>query len=91
MEIEYTETTDLIEQEGNAIASASGVEGLAIFAAPADSLDPSVEPFLQTLDIPVFGGIFPELIFRGEKGDRCRHLWTGNGTERDNGARPEHR
>ncbi len=67
MEIEYTETTDLIEQEGNAIASASGVEGLAIFAAPADSLDPSVEPFLQTLDIPVFGGIFPELIFRGEK------------------------
>lgn len=67
MKISYTETTGKIESEGNAIAATSGVEGLAIFAAPDDTLDPSVEHFLQSLDIPVFGGVFPELVYHGKK------------------------
>ncbi|EMA10046.1 FIST signal transduction protein [Haloarcula marismortui] len=67
MELTYTETTGKIRQEGDAVASISGVEGLAIFASPDDGLDPSVEPFLQNLNLPVFGGIFPELIYRGDR------------------------
>jgi len=67
MELTYAETTAGIKREGETVAAESEVEGLAIFAAPDDSLDPSVNPFLQTLDVPVFGGIFPEFIYRGEK------------------------
>ena len=67
MDIAYVETTANVEKEGKKIANSTGVEGLTIFAAPEDEVDPSVEPFLQNLDVPVFGGIFPELIYRGEK------------------------
>jgi hypothetical protein len=69
MEVAYTETMGEAEQEGEQIVSNSDIEGLAIFAAPKDGLDSSFERFLQNLDVPVFGGLFPELIFRGEKMD----------------------
>jgi hypothetical protein len=67
MEVAYTETMGEAEREGDRIASKSESEGLVIFAAPRDGLDSSFESFLQDLDVPVFGGHFPELIYRGEK------------------------
>lgn len=67
MKLAYTETVGQVEHEGERIASESGIEGLAIFAATENDLDSSFEPFLQTLDVPVFGGLFPEIIYRGEK------------------------
>ncbi len=67
MELTYAATTDEIEGEGTALASIDNVEGLGIFAAPDEGLDQSFESFLQRLEVPVFGGIFPELIYHGEK------------------------
>lgn len=67
MKVAYTETIGEIEKEWERIGSATDIEGLAIFAASGDDLDPSFESFLGNLDVPVFGGLFPELIYRGEK------------------------
>lgn len=67
MEIAYTETMRETEHEGNRIASEADIEGLAIFTAPRDGLGSSFAGFLQDLGVPVFGGCFPELIYRGEK------------------------
>ncbi|WP_299263350.1 FIST signal transduction protein [Halorientalis sp.] len=67
MRISYAETMDVAKDEGKRIASAPDIEGLALFTASVDSFDSSFEAFLRNLDVPVFGGLFPELIYRGEK------------------------
>jgi hypothetical protein len=67
VKITYANTIGEVEAEAERVASANGINGLAIFATAGDDLDASFESFLQTLDVPVFGGLFPEVIHRGEK------------------------
>lgn len=68
MEVSYVETVDELERAVAATVSASHVEGLMLFTAASDGRPgESVEHVLQKLDVPVFGGVFPELIYRGEK------------------------
>ncbi len=67
MKLAYAKTIGKAKVEGERIASNTEVRGLAIFAATDGDLSSSFESFLQSLDIPVFGGLFPELIYRGNE------------------------
>jgi hypothetical protein len=68
MELSYVETTARIESAAEEVASADHVEGLLIFATPADDgYDGQLESFLGRLDVPVIGGVFPELIHQNKK------------------------
>jgi hypothetical protein len=68
MELSYAKTLDELDRVGKEMASIAHVEGMMVFVAPTDDKPvTSLEPFLQDLDIPVVGGIFPELIYRGQK------------------------
>jgi hypothetical protein len=68
MEFTYAEDGAEVIDTGREMAATDKVAGLMILASP-DILgsDGSFEQFLQTVDTPVFGGVFPELIHRGEK------------------------
>jgi hypothetical protein len=67
MKIAYANTIGSVESEAERVVSLDDTKGLAIFATAEDGLDASFGRFLQNLDVPVFGGIFPEVIYRGEK------------------------
>lgn len=46
------------------------VEGIGVFAAEKTAPDSSeIDPTLRNLSTPVFGGVFPEVIYRGKKFD----------------------
>jgi hypothetical protein len=67
MKVAYVDTIEEVEDEVERIISATGIKGIAIFAAPEQNPDSSFESFLQSLEVPVFGGLFPEIIFCGMK------------------------
>ena len=51
-------------------ASTEGVEGICLLAAPDEALlTDGFESTLQSLSVPVFGGIFPEIIHHGTNTD----------------------
>lgn len=66
MRIAFADTIASVENEAEQILSEATCNGLAIFAAQ-EPLTSSFERFLQTVDVPVFGGLFPEIIYRGTK------------------------
>lgn len=50
------------------IASEPSVQGLGIFAGEGKDIDPRrFNSMLRELTIPVFGGVFPEVIYKGER------------------------
>lgn len=67
MDLSYVETIDDVTDAVTATVTADHVEGLMLFAAADDRPAELFEDVLGSLDVPVFGGIFPELIYRGEK------------------------
>lgn len=67
MDVAYAETNDAIKDEAEKLAGATGIEGLAIFVTSENTVSESFSSFLQTLDVPIFGGVFPEVIYRGAK------------------------
>ena len=69
MEYSYADTPESTQAAIREMASQKGVEGLLLCAAPDDGLVEWLDPFLQELDIPVFGGLFPEIIHEGQNKD----------------------
>lgn len=70
MEFTYAEDRAEIIATGREMAATDQIAGLMILASPdTPGSDGSFEQFLQTVDIPVFGGIFPELIYQGQKNE----------------------
>jgi hypothetical protein len=67
MNYSYADTPEAVRAVGRETASRDHVEGLLICAAPEDDTATWIDPFLKDLDTTVFGGIFPEIIFDGEK------------------------
>lgn len=62
--VEGTELPTLLQQR----AADAGVEGLLVLAAEATSPPVrEIDPVLQELSVPVFGGLFPEILFAGER------------------------
>jgi hypothetical protein len=61
---EETELAALLERR----AGADDVDGLFVLVAEASAPDPeTVDPVLRRLSVPVFGGVFPEIFFEGER------------------------
>lgn len=49
-------------------AAADHVEGIMLLSTPSEALhDDAFESLLRSLEVPIVGGIFPELLYRGEK------------------------
>lgn len=72
IELDRTGTVDALRQLIERTASRSGVESLLILAADANGFTPEqVDPILTAVPIPLFGGIFPEIIHGRE------HIATG--------------
>lgn len=65
------------ETEGNveglrrtlaAVQTMEGVQGLLVLACDANGFDKrEVDPVLVSLDLPIFGGIFPGILYNGQK------------------------
>lgn len=52
------------------VAAQPGVAGLLVLACDANNFTPAqIDPLLQRMELPLFGGIFPALIAGGEKLD----------------------
>jgi hypothetical protein len=68
METTYVRDTDgLLEAPGDCEADES-VRGVLILSTAATAPDPAdVDPTLRGLSVPVFGGVFPEILHEGEK------------------------
>jgi hypothetical protein len=72
IELDRTGTADALEHLLERVATQPGVRSLLILAADANGFTPAeVDPILTTLPLPVFGGIFPEILHG------CEHLGTG--------------
>jgi hypothetical protein len=72
IELDRTGTVDALRQSIERTASRSGVESILILAADANGFTPEqVDPILTKVSLPLFGGIFPEIIHGRE------HLGTG--------------
>src|SRR6056297_2899318 len=63
----YADTPESIRDAGRDMAANPHVGGLLICAAPDNDHDAWLDPFLRGLDVTVFGGVFPEIIYDGEK------------------------
>lgn len=72
IELDRTGTVDALRRLVERTADQPGVGSLLILAADANGFTPAqVDPILTALPIPVFGGIFPEILHGTE------HLGTG--------------
>jgi hypothetical protein len=71
MEVTYSSDVDAGVRETLAsTASADSVEGILLLATPdLKPQSPEFEALLADISVPIFGGIFPEIIYRGEKQD----------------------
>lgn len=49
------------------VAGTEGTDGLVLLATPGIEEKIDLDSMLSTVDVPVFGGIFPELIYEGTK------------------------
>ncbi|RLM53318.1 histidine kinase [Halobellus sp. Atlit-31R] len=50
------------------MAAADSINGLGVFAAEGSDVDrAAIDATLRELSVPVFGGIFPEVLYRGER------------------------
>lgn len=56
------------QQIMNQALAAEGVEGILIMACDANGFTPAeIDPILAQIDIPIIGGVFPEIIMEKEK------------------------
>lgn len=71
MQISYVPTSERIESAVQEMAGTDRVEGVLVLAAPPEGgFDEQFDAFLRRLDVPVFGGVFPELIHEDTKTER---------------------
>lgn len=70
MEVTYCQSADELHETLVSTAAMETVEGICLFAAPDEALrTEAFESTLQSLSVPVFGGIFPEIIAAGTNTD----------------------
>lgn len=69
--IGYTGTIEELNSLIRQAVDQPGVEGILIFACDANGFTPQeVDPILAKVPIPIFGGIFPQILYMGEHYDR---------------------
>ncbi|ATW87182.1 FIST-like protein [Halohasta litchfieldiae] len=70
MEVTYNSTVDGLRETLASTASSDSVEGILLLAAPDEELlSDDFESVLRALDVPIFGGIFPEILYQGDRKD----------------------
>ena len=66
----YADSPDAIRTTVRDMASRDEVAGILLCAAPDADIADWPDPFFQELDLTVFGGLFPEIIYDGENTER---------------------
>jgi hypothetical protein len=66
----YAESPESIRSTVRDMASRDDVAGVLLCVTPTDGTVDWLDPFLQALEMSVFGGLFPEVIYDGENRDR---------------------
>jgi len=70
MKIEYVPQTEIeaLQQQLSVFESDDAIEGMIILACDANNYTPEkLDPILESLKKPIFGGIFPAVIFNNRK------------------------
>ena len=69
MEVTYcSDPGEGLEPALRSAAASASIEGVLLLATPDPAVRPSaVESVLAAVEVPVFGGVFPELIYDGER------------------------
>ena len=69
MEVTYcSDPGEGLEPALRSAAASASIEGVLLLATPDPAVQPSaVESVLAAVEVPVFGGVFPELIYDGER------------------------
>lgn len=67
IELDRAGTMDGLSRMVDTVANRDGVESILILAGDANGFVPEqVDPMLRALKVPVFGGIFPEILYENE-------------------------
>src|SRR6056297_2453879 len=70
MDAKHVQNTDRLLDSLRSFDTDESVQGIGVFAAEQTAPNSSeIDPVLRNLSTPVFGGIFPEIIYRGKKFD----------------------
>lgn len=63
----YSGTEEEFDELLHLVASKPGVEGIMIFACDANQFSSErIDPILKEMTVPVFGGIFPQILYNGQ-------------------------
>jgi len=65
----YADTPESIRSAVRGVSSRDDVAGVLLCVTPTDGVVDWLDPFVQTLDVTIFGGLFPEIIYGGENKD----------------------
>lgn len=70
METQFASDSEALLETVRALDSESTARGILILTASGSSPQPAdLGPLLRDLPVPVFGGVFPEILYEGEKYD----------------------
>lgn len=69
--IGYNGTVEEFDELIHGVAARPDVEGIMIFACDANQFAPeSIDPILKEMTVPIFGGIFPQILYNGQNYER---------------------